>query len=142
MRFGSSILLKIQLKNLDQRLISFVNHKSRRIPTFPFNVFLHESFWIDSLNRTVLGKNRSIKTISETFLNHFICNVNYLPRPQQQPSSSAPPIPFQIRYVFQRLKFSFASILAKLKRFDIGLKVTIFIDFELNRKKWDLVDIV
>ncbi len=45
-----------------------------------------------------------------------------------------------MRYVFQRLKFSFASTLAKLKRFDIGLIVFIFIDFEPNRKNWDLVD--
>jgi hypothetical protein len=27
------------------------------------------------------GENRSIKTISESVFNHFICNVNYLPWP-------------------------------------------------------------
>ena len=36
----------------------------------------------DSLKRTVWGGNRSIKTISGTFLDHFICNVNYLPWPR------------------------------------------------------------
>ena len=51
-----------------------------------------------------------------------------------------PPIPLQIRYVFQRLRFSAASTLAKLKHFDIGLKVFIFTGFEPNRKNWDLVD--
>jgi len=30
--------------------------------------------------------------------------------------------------------------LAKLKRFDIGLKVFIFDGFEPNRKNWDIVD--
>ncbi len=43
-----------------------------------YNAFLHEPFFVDSLNRAVLGKNRSIKTVSETFLSHFIDNVNYL----------------------------------------------------------------
>jgi hypothetical protein len=46
----------------------------------------------------------------------------------------------QIRDLFQRLKFSAAWTLAKLKRFDIGLKVFIFDVFEPNRKNWDLVD--
>jgi hypothetical protein len=45
------------------------------------------------------------------------------------------PHPLQIRDVFQRLRFSAASTLAKLKRFDIGLKVFIFDGFEPNRKK-------
>ena len=51
-----------------------------------------------------------------------------------------PNIPLQILDVFQRLKFSAAWTLAKLKRFDIGLKVFIFDGFEPNRKNWDLVD--
>ncbi len=38
-------------------------------------------FSVDSLKRTVWGGNRSIKTISGTFLDYFICNVNYLPWP-------------------------------------------------------------
>jgi len=46
----------------------------------------------------------------------------------------------QLRGLFQRLKFSAAGTLAKLKRFDIGLKVFIFDGFEPNRKNWDLVD--
>ena len=33
---------------------------------------------IDSLNRAVLGENWSIKDVLETFLDHFIGNVNYL----------------------------------------------------------------
>jgi hypothetical protein len=36
------------------------------------------TFFVDSLNRAVLEENRSIKTVSETFLSHFIGNVNYL----------------------------------------------------------------
>jgi len=39
---------------------------------------LHEPFFVDSLDRAVLEENRSIKTVSETFLCHFIRNVNYL----------------------------------------------------------------
>jgi hypothetical protein len=46
-----------------------------------YSVFLHEPFFVDSLNWAVLGENRSIKTVSETFLKHFIRNVNYLPWP-------------------------------------------------------------
>jgi hypothetical protein len=46
-----------------------------------YNVFLHEPFFVDSLNRAVLEENRSIKTVSETFLCHFIGNVNYLAWP-------------------------------------------------------------
>ena len=44
---------------------------------FP-SILLIGQFW---------GKNRSIKTISETFLNHFIRNVNYLawPDPRAYP---------------------------------------------------------
>ncbi len=51
-----------------------------------------------------------------------------------------PNIPLQIRDLFQRLKHSAAWTLAKLKRFDIRLKVFIFDGFEPNRKNWDLVD--
>ncbi len=51
-----------------------------------------------------------------------------------------PNIPLQILDLFQRLKFSAVWTLAKLKRFDIGLKVFIFDVFEPNRKNWDLVD--
>jgi hypothetical protein len=46
-----------------------------------YNVFLHEPFFVDSLNRAVLEQNRSIKTVLETFLCHFIGNVNYLAWP-------------------------------------------------------------
>ena len=43
--------------------------------------FCTESFFVESLNRAVLEENRSIKTVSETFLDHFIVNVNYLAWP-------------------------------------------------------------
>jgi len=39
------------------------------------------SHFVESLNRAVLAENRSIKTISERFLCHFISNVNYLAWP-------------------------------------------------------------
>ena len=35
----------------------------------------------NSVNRAVLEENRSIKTVSETFLRHFVRNVNYLTWP-------------------------------------------------------------
>jgi hypothetical protein len=41
-----------------------------------YNVFFHEPFFVDSLNRAVLEENRSIKTVSETFLYNFISNIN------------------------------------------------------------------
>ncbi|MDB4442673.1 HDOD domain-containing protein [bacterium] len=50
-----------------------------------YNVFLHEPFFVDFLNRAVLEENRSIKTVSGTLLCHFIFNVNYLPRPDPMP---------------------------------------------------------
>jgi hypothetical protein len=50
-----------------------------------FNVFLHEPFFVDSPNRAILEDNRSIKAVSETFLGHFICNVNYLAWPDPRP---------------------------------------------------------
>jgi hypothetical protein len=46
-----------------------------------YSVFLHEPFFVDSLNWAVLGENRSIKTVSKAFLKHFIRNVNYLAWP-------------------------------------------------------------
>ena len=51
----------------------------------PRNLFLHEPFFVDSLNRAALVENRSIKTDSETFLCHFIGNVNYLAWPDPRP---------------------------------------------------------
>ena len=39
----------------------------------------------NSVNRAVLEENRSIKTVSETFLRHFIRNVNYLTWPDPMP---------------------------------------------------------
>jgi len=67
--------------------------------------------------------------VLNTVLNHFICNVNYM-------AWYAPPLPLQIQEVFQ----SAASTLAKLKCFDIGLKVFMFVGFEPKRKNWDLVE--
>jgi len=54
-----------------------------------YSVFLHEPFFVDSLNWAVLGENRSIKNVSKTFLKHFIRNVNYLawPDPSLQPAA-------------------------------------------------------
>jgi hypothetical protein len=46
-----------------------------------YSVVLHEPFFVDSLNWAVLGENRSIKTVSKTFLKHFISSVNYLAWP-------------------------------------------------------------
>ena len=46
-----------------------------------FNVFLHKPFFVESLLRAVLAKNRSIKANSATFLWHFISNVIYLAWP-------------------------------------------------------------
>ncbi len=46
-----------------------------------YSVFLHEPFFVDSLNWAVLGENRSIKTVSETSLKHFIPYINYLAWP-------------------------------------------------------------
>jgi len=63
--------------------------------------------------------------ISEIFSNHYMPSAMLF---------------IQLRGLFQRLKFSAAGTLAKLKRFDIGLKVFIFDGFEPNRKNWDLVD--
>jgi hypothetical protein len=62
------------------------------------NVFLHEPFFVDSLNRAVLEENRSIKTVSETFLCHFIGNVNYLAWPDPRPT--APPAPPRLCAMF------------------------------------------
>jgi hypothetical protein len=42
------------------------------------------------LNRAVLEENRSIKTDSETFLCHFIGNVNYLAWPDPSLPYSVP----------------------------------------------------
>jgi len=44
-------------------------------------VFLHELFFVDSLNRAVLGAKLMDYTVSEMFLRHFIGNVNYLAWP-------------------------------------------------------------
>jgi hypothetical protein len=46
-----------------------------------YNVFLHEPFFVESLNWAVFEENWSIKTVSETLLRHFIRNVNYLAWP-------------------------------------------------------------
>ena len=56
-----------------------------------YNVFLHEPFFVDSLNRAILEENRSIKTDSETFLRHFIRNVNYLAYRGRNAGYPAPP---------------------------------------------------
>ncbi len=58
-----------------------------------YNVFLHEPFFVDSLNRAVLEENLSIKTVSETFLCHFIGNVNYLAWPDPMPDPMPVPCP-------------------------------------------------
>ncbi len=50
-----------------------------------YNVFLHEPFFVDSLNKAVFVENRSIKTDLETVLCHFNCNVNYLAWPDPSP---------------------------------------------------------
>jgi hypothetical protein len=49
------------------------------------SVFLHAPFCVASLNGAVLEENRSIKTVSETFLKNFFRHVNCLARPD--PSS-------------------------------------------------------
>ena len=41
--------------------------------------------FVDSLNWAVLGENRSIKIVSQTFLKHFIRNVNCLAWPDPSP---------------------------------------------------------
>jgi len=46
-----------------------------------YNVFLHEPFFVDSLKWAVLEENRSIKVDLETFLGHFLRNVNHLAWP-------------------------------------------------------------
>jgi hypothetical protein len=46
-----------------------------------YNVFLHEPFFVDSLKWAVLEENRSIKADLETFLGHFLRNVNHLAWP-------------------------------------------------------------
>ena len=43
--------------------------------------FCTSHFFVDSLNRAVLEENRSTKTVSKTFLFHFIRNVNCLAWP-------------------------------------------------------------
>ena len=55
---------------------------------FSINVFLHEPFFVDSLNWAVLEENWSIKTILKAFLCHFKRNVNHLAWPRRRP----PPI--------------------------------------------------
>ena len=50
-----------------------------------YNVFLHEPFFVDSLNSAVLEENRLIKIYLETFLGRFIGNVNYLAWPDPIP---------------------------------------------------------
>jgi len=46
-----------------------------------YSVFLHEPFFVDSLNWAVLEENCSIKTILKAFLCHFNRDVNYLATP-------------------------------------------------------------
>jgi len=41
-----------------------------------YSVFLHEPFFVESHNGTVLRENRWIKTVSELLIRHFIGNVN------------------------------------------------------------------
>jgi len=49
-----------------------------------YNVFLHEPFFVESLNRAVLEENQSIKANLETFLGHFLRSVNHLAWPDPQ----------------------------------------------------------
>ena len=57
-----------------------------------YNVFLHEPFFAESLNRAVLAENRSIKADLKTCLCHLFRNVNYLawPDPRARPVSFTP----------------------------------------------------
>jgi hypothetical protein len=47
-----------------------------------YNVFLHEPFFFEPLNKAVLEENWSIKVYLEVYLKLFLRNVNHLARPQ------------------------------------------------------------